>query len=193
MRNGKLIISLLVIVIIVLLAGSFLNSISDQISKPEKNVNMRWTQLQSELLKRYVSIPTLTSTIRGYTKTEENFLTNLEDAYAKFQKGKLMSNKVKAANLTENAFGKIFAMPQFYPALKADRTFVTSLSKVYATEARVNAAKADYNRAAQEYNRVIKKFPAFLVSLLGFEPEKALFEGVTEVKKVPKIKIKTLG
>lgn len=194
MRNRRLIIWLLVIAVIVLLGVSLLVSIYNQLSKVDREVNLRWTELQSELFKRYVLIPSITASVRSYTRAEETTLMGLEDAYAKFQKAKLVSSKVRAANLAEADLGKVLLTQEFYPVLKVDRTFVDSLSKLSLTEERANSLREGYNQAAQRYNRAVKQFPASLFApLLGFESEKPLFEGVTEVKKAPKIKIKTLG
>ncbi len=195
MRNVKIVIFLIVLLLAVLLVAYFLSSVHDKIAKVNDEVNLCWSQLQSELMRRYVNIPLMTTAIRSYTKTEEKTLSSLERAYANFYRKGGINDKVKTANEIEVLLGKIFLLSEVYPGVNSDRGFTRALAGVYRNEKACRDLRELYNKSVRLYNLRVSTFPeSFFGPLFGFDAQKTLFEGISEIKKMrQKIKVKTMG
>ncbi|HEU4995991.1 MAG TPA: LemA family protein [Gemmatimonadaceae bacterium] len=147
-------------------------------------------QIEVQLQRRADLIPNLVQTVKGYAQHEEQVLTNVTNA----RSGLL--NAVKSgdpeAMATANAqmtgaLGRLLAVVENYPNLKADQSFLRLQDELAGTENRVAVARNDYNGAVNEYNAYIRQFPAVLTAkVTGAKPRKYFnaAPGATEAPKV---------
>ena len=170
MRRRRLALPLLL-----LLAGCGYNTIQtlDEQSSSAKS------QIEVQLQRRADLIPNLVSTVKGYAQHEEEVFTQVAQARAG------LINAVKTGDPAQMAdanagltagLGRLLAISEAYPQLKADQSFLRLQDELTGTENRVAVARRDYNQAAQQYNTYIRRFPqALTAKVIGSKP-KSYFE-----------------
>lgn len=184
MRN--LWISLGLIVLVLLGVAGLYNTLvgSDQ------NVKQSWSQVENQLQRRYDLIPNLVSSVKGYAKHEKTIFIQVAEARAKLAGATSVNQKVAAANGLEGVLGRLLAIAENYPQLKASENFKGLQDELAGTENRLAVARMRYNEAVEKYNVRAKTIPTvFFVGLFGFDREKAFFKVVEEAaaKTVPKV------
>ncbi|WP_454885500.1 LemA family protein [Sphingomonas oryzagri] len=147
------------------LAGCGVNAIPTA----EENAKAKWADVQNQYQRRADLIPNLVSTVKGYAAHEQSTLTAVVDARAKATQvtvtGDDISNPDKmkqfqdAQNQLTGALGRLLAVNEAYPDLKADQNFLALQSQLEGTENRIAVARSDYNSAVQAYNTRIRTFP----------------------------------
>ena len=164
--------------------------------KMDEQVQNKWANVETQYQRRADLIPNLVSTVKGYAKHEQQ---TLEDAVK--ARSEATQVKVDAENLTpeklaafqkaqsgvSSALGRLLAVAENYPDLKANQNFLELQSQLEGTENRITVARKDFNDAAKSYNQSIRQFPKnILAGLFGFE-KKAYFEAEAGSEKAPKV------
>jgi LemA protein len=147
------------------LAGCGVNAIPTA----EENAKAKWADVQNQYQRRADLIPNLVNTVKGYATHEQSTLTAVVDARAKATQvtvtGEDISDPAKmkqfqdAQNQLTGALGRLLAVNEAYPDLKADQNFLALQSQLEGTENRIAVARTDYNAAVQAYNTQIRTFP----------------------------------
>lgn len=145
-----------------------------------------WSQIDVQLKRRHDLIPNLVETVKGYAAHEKETL----DAVIRARAGAVAANTPGEAGAAEGilgaALGKLFALSEAYPDLKANTNFLSLQEELSATENRIGFARQAYNDAATAYNNKREVFPANLISG-GFE-EAELFEvEIASERDVPNV------
>ncbi len=170
MRRRRLALPLLL-----LLAGCGYNSIQtlDEQSTAAKS------QIEVQLQRRADLIPNLVNTVKGYAQHEEEVFTQVAQARAG------LINAVKTGDPQQMAdanagltagLGRLLAISEAYPQLKADQNFLRLQDELTGTENRIAVARNDYNQAAQQYNTYIRRFPQVLTAKVIGAKAKTYFE-----------------
>ena len=181
-----------VVAIVVIWAISGYNSL---VTLDEK-VSTSWSNVETQYQRRADLIPNLVSTVKGYASHEKETLQGvIED------RSKATSIKVDADNLTPeklaeyqkaqgdvtSALGKLLAITENYPDLKANQNFLELQAQLEGTENRINVARMEFNKTAQELNTTIRRFPKnILASLFGID-KRAYFEAAEGAEQAPKV------
>ena len=145
-----------------------------------------WSQIDVQLKRRHDLIPNLVETVKGYAKHESETL----EAVILARNAAVSAQGPKEAGVAEGmlsaALGKLFALSEAYPDLKANQSFLALQEELTSTENKIGFARQAYNDAATRYNNQREVFPANLISG-GFE-EAELFEVETPAEReVPKV------
>ncbi|NCC09239.1 MAG: LemA family protein [Bacteroidia bacterium] len=190
--NKSLIISLAVIAILVFWAISSYNGLVTM----EENVNSQWANVETQYQRRADLIPNLVSTVKGYAKHEKETLEGVIAARSQATQIKVDPNDLTPEKLAEyqkaqgavtSALGKLLAITENYPDLKANQNFLELQAQLEGTENRITVARKNFNDAAQGYNTSIRKFPkSMFAGLFGFE-KRAYFEAEEGSEKAPKV------
>lgn len=194
MKKGT--ITLLVIgVLILIIVGGTLTTYNGLIAKDEA-VATAWGNIQSQYQRRADLIPNLVSTVKGYAKHESETLENVMAARAKATQitvnaDNLTPEKLKqyqaAQGELSQALGRLMAVSENYPNLKANENFSELQAQLEGTENRINESRQIYNSAVQTYNVSVRRFPANIVAgMFGFD-KKNQFEAEAGAKKAPKV------
>lgn len=194
MKKGT--ITLLVIgVLILILIGGTLTTYNGLIAKDEA-VATAWGNIQSQYQRRADLIPNLVSTVKGYAKHESETLENVLTARAKATQLTISADDLTPEKLKQyqaaqgelsQALGRLMAVSENYPDLKANENFSELQAQLEGTENRINESRQIYNSVVQTYNVSVRRFPANIVAgMFGFD-KKNQFEAEAGAEKAPKV------
>ena len=162
--------------------------------KMDEGVQAAWSQVENVYQRRADLIPNLVATVKGYAAHEQQTLEGVISA-----RSKATQITVDAENLTPDelakyqkaqgelgsALGKLLAITENYPELKANENFMSLQSQLEGTENRIAVERKKFNETARNYNTVIRQFPKNIVaSMFGFE-KKPYFEAQEGAQQAP--------
>lgn len=181
-----------VIVVIVLWAISGYNSLVNM----DEGVTNKWSNVETQYQRRADLIPNLVNTVKGYAKHESQTLEAVMQARSQATQVKIdpsnctpeqLAAYQKAQGDVTSALGKLLAITENYPDLKANQNFLELQSQLEGTENRITVARKDFNDAANVYNGSIRRFPKnILAGIFGFEKH-AYFEAEAGAEKAPRV------
>jgi len=160
------------------LAGCGYNTIQTY----DEQVNAAGSQIKVQLQRRADLIPNLVETVKGYARHEESIFTAVANARAR------LAGAVQSGNLREMAdantaltapLGRLLAIAENYPQLKANENFRALQDQLEGTENRIAVARQDYNEAVNRYNAYIRRFPQVLTAKLTGKKAREYFELTT--------------
>lgn len=179
------------------LAAATLSSCGyNSMTEKQEAVDAQWAQVENVYQRRADLIPNLVATVKGYAAHESETLTAVVEA-----RTKATSVTIDASNMTEEqlaeyqkaqgelgtALGKLLAIQEAYPDLKANENFRDLSAQLEGTENRIATERKKFNDATREYNTYIKKFPYNLTaSIFSFE-SKPYFKADEGAEKAPKV------
>jgi LemA protein len=153
----------------------------------EEGVKAQWAQVENQLQRRSDLIPNLVETVKGYAQHEASVFKDIADARARLLAAKSPEESIAAANQQTSALGRLLAVVENYPVLKANEQFNRLMDELAGTENRLAVERMRYNEKVQEYNTSRRQFPANLTAkVFGFK-EYPFFQVPAEAKQVPKV------
>jgi LemA protein len=153
----------------------------------EEAIKSQWAQVENQLQRRNDLIPNLVETVKGYATHEEGVFKEIADARSKLLAAKSPEETIQAANQQTSALGRLLAVVENYPNLKANEQFNRLMDELAGTENRLAVERMRYNERVQEYNASRRQFPANLTAkLFGFK-EYPYFQAPPDAKQVPKV------
>lgn len=192
-KKTPLIAAAVVVLILVVWCVSKYNGM---ITRDER-VSTAWSNVQAQYQRRADLIPNLVNTVKGYATHEQQTLEGVVEARAKATQVTVSADQLTPEKLAEfqkaqgevtSALGRLIAVAENYPDLKANENFSELQAQLEGTENRINESRKQYNEAVQEYNLVARRFPGNIVaSLFGFSA-KAKFEAEQGAEKAPEVK-----
>jgi len=183
-----LVIIALVIVLIVIIVGIYNNLVG-----LNERVNEAWSDITVQLKYRADLIPNVVETVKGYAKHEKETFEMVTEARSAVMGAKTVKQAAEAENAMQGALGKIFAIAEAYPELKANTNFQTLQTQLQDVEDKIQAARRFYNSGAKELNTKIKTFPASLInSMFGHFKKRDYFEVAdaekAKIEQAPEVK-----
>ena len=154
-----------------------------------EQIDAAWAQVENQLQRRNDLIPNLVEVTRGYATHEKEIFVHVADARAKLMSAGSRDEKIDAAGELGTALGRLLAIAERYPDLKANQQFARLSDELAGTENRIAVERMRFNEKAQEYNTKRQRFPpgSFLASLMGFK-EKAYFKAAAGAEQAPAVK-----
>ena len=160
----------------------------------EEAVQTAWSNVETQYQRRADLIPNLVNTVKGYAAHETQTFTAVTEARAKATSINLSAENLTPEALAQfqnaqagisSALGRLIAVAENYPELKANQNFLELQAQLEGTENRIAVVRKDFNAATQEYNVAIRRFPAKLIaSICGFDA-KPYFEASEGAAKAP--------
>lgn len=191
-KNKGLIITIVVIALVALWGISSYNGLVSM----DENVSNSWANVETQYQRRSDLIPNLVNTVKGYAKHESQTLESVMQARSQATQVKIdpsnctpqqLAAYQKAQGDVTTALGKLLAITENYPDLKANQNFLELQSQLEGTENRINVARKDFNDTAKKYNTSLRRFPRNIIaSMFGFE-KRAYFEAEAGAEKAPKV------
>jgi LemA protein len=146
----------------------------NRIQQLDEQANGAQGQIEVQLQRRADLIPNLVNTVKGYAQHESDVFTQVAQARAGVLGAVQTHDPQQMANANAQmtgALGRLIAVAEAYPQLKADQQFTRLMDELSGTENRIAVARGDYNAAAQEYNTYIRQFPQTLTAkVTGAKP-----------------------
>src|SRR3990167_7824524 len=143
------------------------------------------SQIDVQLKRRADLIPNLIESVKGFVKHEKSAIKSVTDARKALVGAKGIEGKVRADSILESALGKLFAIAEAYPDLKANTNFLELQRELATTEDRIAYARQFYNDSILSYNNMCQSFPgSFFANLYGRKPKEHLKIAESERKNV---------
>jgi len=150
-------------------------------------VDNSWRQIDIQLKRRHDLIPNLIEAVKGYMQFERDTLTQVVEARAKAISAPDQASRMAAENQITTGLGKLMAVVENYPQLKADENVLKLQEELTTTENQLAFARQAYNDVVLDLNTRIQSFPSNLIaSNFGFKPAE-YFKGAPEEQAVPKV------
>ena len=185
------------IIAILALLAIWCVSIYNGLVREQENVTQATADLQSSYQRRADLIPNLVETVKGYAAHEKQTLEDVVNARTKATSINLDASTLTPEKLKEfqqaqgelgSALGRLIAIQENYPDLKANENFRDLQVQLEGTENRINEARNSFNKVVQNYNVVIRSFPKnLLAGMFGFD-KMDKFEAEAGAEKAPQVK-----
>lgn len=186
---GIIIIAIIVVLVLAAVVAGLYNGL---VSLNER-VNEAWSDITVQLKYRADLIPNVVETVKGYAKHEKETFQMVTEARSAVMGAKTVKQAAEAEKEMQNALGRIFAIAESYPELKANENFRTLQMQLQDVEDKIQAARRFYNSGVKELNAKIMTFPSNIINnIFGHfkkreyfevaESERAKIESVPEVK-----------
>lgn len=160
----------------------------------EAEVEKKWANVESVYQRRADLIPNLVATVKGYAEHEESTLQAVTDARTRATSITIdpatatpeqMEAWMAAQDEVSGALGRLLAVAESYPDLKANQNFLQLQAQLEGTENRISVERQKYNEAVKEYNVMVRRFPNNIIaSMFGFD-QKSMFEAQAGAEVAP--------
>ena len=190
-KSAVLILGIIVLLVVLWGVKAYNNMVSQ-----EEGVSTAWANVESQYQRRADLIPNLVNTVRGYAAHESETLQAVVNARTKATSINIDAENMTAEQLKEyqkaqsevgGALGRLIAVAESYPDLKANQNFLELQAQLEGTENRIAVERKNFNEAAKKFNTYIRKFPQSLLSgVFGFD-KKPYFEAEEGSQKAPTV------
>lgn len=162
----------------------------------DQKVKGQWADVQTQYQRRSDLIPNLVNTVKGAANFEKSTLTQVIEARAKATSVQLSADQLTPENIkrfqeaqsqVSAGLGRLLAVSENYPDLKANSNFQELQAQIEGTENRITVSRKNFNDATNEYNTYIRSFPNNLFAgMFGFQ-QKPYFEADASAQKAPTV------
>ncbi len=186
-----LILLALIVVSVVAIIGMY-----NSLVKMRVRVDEGWSDIDVQLKRRYDLIPNLVETVKGYAKHESQTLQNVMEARSKATAITVDASHVTAEDMAtfssaqqglSGALGKLFAVAENYPDLKANQNFLQLQNDLTDTEDKIQAARRFYNGTVRDYNTKVETVPSNIIAKSFGFAKREFFEIVEAEKENVKV------
>lgn len=195
MANKKFSVTAIVIAVVAVIAIWGISSYNGLV-KADEGVKTAWSQVENVYQRRADLIPNLVATVKGYASHESETLEGVVAARAKATQVTVNADDLTEENIAQfqkaqgelgAALGRLMAISEAYPDLKANQNFSELQAQLEGTENRIAVERKKYNETAREYNTSIRVFPRNIIaSIFGFSA-KGYFEAQEGAESAPKV------
>jgi LemA protein len=192
MNKKTLFIILGIVAVVVVWAVGGYNGL---VTRQEK-VNEAWANVETVYQRRADLIPNLVSTVKGYAAHEQETLQSVTEARAKATAMTIdpstatpeeLASWQRAQQEVSSALGRLLAISESYPDLKANQNFLELQQQLEGTENRISTERRKYNEVVRGYNASIRRFPKnILAAMFGFE-KMTMFEAQEGAEVAPEV------
>src|SRR3954453_4876520 len=153
----------------------------------EEAIKAQWAQVQNQLQRRNDLIPNLVETVKGYATHEESVYKDIADARSRLLAARSPEETIQAANQQTTALGRLLAVVENYPQLRANEQFNRLMDELSGTENRIAVERMRYNDRIQAYNTSRRQFPANITARIFTFKDYPFFEAPPEARQVPRV------
>lgn len=163
--------ALLIVVVVVVILVIYVIAAYNGLVRSKNTVDERWSDIDVQLKRRHDLIPNLVETVKGYAAHEKSVFEEVTRARAAAisAQGQGPAASGAAEGQLSGALGRLFAVAEAYPDLKAQASFGQLQGELTSTEDQISNSRRGYNGAVQSYNTKTQTFPTvFFARMLGF-------------------------
>lgn len=169
-------IFLIVLIAVAVLLVLYFISTYNKLVVLRNRVKDQWSQIDVQLKRRFDLIPNIVETVKGYAKHENETLKGVVEARNKFAVAKTPEEEMEASNQLTSCMGKLFALAESYPDLKANESFIQLQNELGETENKIATARQFYNDTVLTLNNKIEMFPSNIVANMFHFKKEPFFE-----------------
>jgi LemA protein len=181
---GEIWVIIVVAVLLFILVAWILTTINRFIRYDNAAANA-WAQIDVQLERRGELIPNLVEAVKGYAAHEKGVFTAVSNARAAMIGAKTPQEKMDKSNVLSQALGKLFAIAEAYPQLKANENFLQLQDELSHTENNIAFSRQNFNDSVLRYNNAIQTFPGRFFA--GGRTAKQMLQVPEGSKAVPKV------
>ena len=152
----------IVIVVVLVLVALLLVALYNRLVRLRNRVDNAWAQIEVQLKRRWDLIPNLVETVKGYAAHERETFEAVTNARVSAQKAEGPAETAQAEGILSQALGRLFAVAEAYPELRATENFQELQAQLSDTENKVAVSRQVYNDTVLTYNNAIQTFPGTL-------------------------------
>jgi LemA protein len=146
-----------------------------------------WAQVNVQLRRRYDLIPNLVESVKGYAAHERQTFEEVTKARTAAQEAKTVPEQAQAENALTAAIGRLFAVAEAYPQLRATENFQQLQAQLTDTEQKIAVSRQVFNDTVLTYNNAIQTVPTNIIAgMFHFEP-RTFFEIEDPVREAPRV------
>lgn len=164
------------LIVVLILIGVYVVSSYNVLVVLRNKVEEAFSTMDVYLVKRHDLIPNLVETVKGYAKHEKETLEKVIQARNQAVNASTLEDKVEAEKAVSGVLGRLFALAESYPDLKANTNFQELMSQLKAVEEDIANARKYYNGATRQFNTSLEVFPRNIVAGFFKFTKKPLFE-----------------
>jgi LemA protein len=179
---------LVIVIVAVLLVGALLVVLYNRLVRLRNRAENAWAQVDVQLRRRYDLIPNIVEAVKGYASHERQTFEDVTKARTAAQQAQTVPEQAQAENMLTQAIGRLFAVAEQYPQLRATENFQQLQAQLAETEGKIAISRQVYNDAVLTYDTALETVPTNIVAgLFNFE-ERQYFE-VEEpaVREAPRV------
>jgi len=195
-KSGCLIAAGAAVLLLLVLGGTLVGSYNGLVTRQEKT-RAAWSEIDNQYKRRFDLVPQLVNTVQGAADFERSTLEAVTEARASVGRAQLpaglpsdpakLQAYVQAQQGLGAALGRLFAVSEAYPELKASQNFLSLQDQLEGTENRIAVARRDYIDAVREYNTARRRFPTNLIAGMFNFGELPQLEIEPAEREVPKV------
>ncbi len=183
-----------IFLVIILILAAAVVVVYNNLVGLRNRVKEAWADIEVQLKRRYNLIPNLVETVKGYAKHERGTLDEVVAARAKASQVNIDAENVTHEQMAQfigaqeglaGALGKLFALAENYPDLKANENFLELQRELTDTENKIQAARRFYNGVVRDYNTKIEQFPSNIIANMFNFTQREFFEVEDEKQRQP--------
>jgi LemA protein len=181
-----IVVGALFVILILWLIGKY-----NALIRLRNQVRNAWAQIDVQLKRRWDLIPNLVETVKGYTKHEAETLQKVTEArkLAQSAAGQGVAKQAEAESMLSGALGRLLAVVEAYPDLKANQNYLALQEELTSTENKIGFSRQFYNDTVMRFNIKIQVFPTNIVAGMFHFTEAELFELKDEAaREAPKVR-----
>ena len=178
----------IIIVVLAIICGLAYVSINNGIIEKENRCDNAWETIETQLQRRNDLIPNLVEVVKGYATHESETLEAVTTARTNYVTAAAAEARMVAATSITGALGRLFAVAESYPELKANLNFQQLQSDLTDTENKISYARMSFNDCVLAYNNAIETFPGNIVAGSRFKPRHGFEAANDEIREVPSVK-----
>jgi LemA protein len=164
------VIAVIIIVVIVVILALFLIATYNGMVKGRNKVDESWSGIDVQLKRRHDLVPNLVETVKGYATHEREVFQAVTDARTRAMSASTPAQAGAAEGILGQAIGRLFAVAEAYPDLKASQNFLELQGTLGQLESEIAASRRIYNSNVQSYNTRIQSFPGVVIAgSFGFQ------------------------
>lgn len=191
MKKSTIIVIALVAIVAIWAVSGYNNLV-----KLDESVSTAWSNVENQYQRRADLIPNLVNTVKGYAAHEKETLEAVMSARSKATQMTVDADNLTPEKLQEYqkaqgeigaALGRLLAITEAYPDLKANDNFKELQAQLEGTENRISVERRNFNEVARSYNTAVRTFPKTIIaSMFGFD-KRPYFEAEEGANKAPEV------
>lgn len=177
----------IIVILIVLILLIWVMAAYNGLVNRRNKVGNQWSQVDVQLKRRFDLIPNLVETVKGYAAHEKATFEQVTEARSHYLSARSPADKMNANAEMSGILGRLFAVAESYPELKANTGFLDLQKQLGETENKISFARQFYNDTVMDYNNAVQMFPSNIIAGMFHFRQAEFFQTAENEKAAPKV------